>query len=127
MKNWPELKILPNGVRAWHLNGKPHRQDGPAVERADGTREWWLNGELHRQDGPAVERADGTREWWLNGKQHREDGPAIEWQNGTCEWFLNGEEFKNSTRFLKSLEKAVSPKQFQEIKNLLEVREIMEM
>jgi len=48
--------------RAWYLNGKLHREDGPAVEWADGHREWWLNGELHREDGSAIEWANGTRE-----------------------------------------------------------------
>jgi hypothetical protein len=85
------------------LNGERHRQDGPAVEEANGTREWCLNGQLHRQDGPAIERADGTREWWLNGKK-----------------------FKNCERFLKALEKTVSEERFQEIKGLLEVREVMD-
>ena len=36
---------------------------------ADGTKMWWLNGKLHREDGPAAEYADGTKMWWLNGKQ----------------------------------------------------------
>jgi hypothetical protein len=80
MKNKPELKISP-----------------------DGSREWCLNGKLHRQDGPAIERANGYREWWLNGKK-----------------------FKNCERFLKALEKIVSKKRFQEIKNLFEVREVMD-
>jgi len=28
----------------------------------------WRNseGELHREDGPAIERANGAKEWWLN-------------------------------------------------------------
>jgi hypothetical protein len=56
-------------MKEWWLNGKLHRTDGPAVERADGMKEWWLNGKLHRTDGPAVERADGMKMWWLNGKQ----------------------------------------------------------
>ena len=53
----------------WDLDGKLHRTDGPAVERADGTRWWYLNNQRHRTDGPAVEWADGTREWYLNGKE----------------------------------------------------------
>ena len=36
------------------------------VEWSDGTREWHLNGKLHRVDGPAVEYANGEREWYLN-------------------------------------------------------------
>ena len=34
-----------DGGRTWFLNGKRHREDGPAVERADGTKAWFLNGE----------------------------------------------------------------------------------
>jgi hypothetical protein len=56
----------------------------------NGTKEWFLNGKLHREDGPAVEYPNGTKVWWLNGIRHREDGPAVEWANGDKEWFLNG-------------------------------------
>ena len=54
-----------------------------------GTKEWFLNGELHREDGPAVERANGNKEWHLNGKCHREDGPAIEYAYGDKAWYLS--------------------------------------
>ncbi len=56
----------------------------------DGSKYWCLNGKLHREDGPAVEAAHGDKYWYLNGKYHREDGPAIEWADGTKEWCLNG-------------------------------------
>ena len=36
---------------------------------ADGTKLWFLNGKRHREDGPAVEDADGTKSWYLNGKK----------------------------------------------------------
>jgi hypothetical protein len=49
---------------------------------ADGSKEWWLNGKRHREDGPAVEHADGYKSWWLKGKRHREDGPAVEYADG---------------------------------------------
>jgi len=32
--------------------------EGPAVESDDGSKEWYLEGKRHRSDGPAVERAD---------------------------------------------------------------------
>jgi len=35
-----------------------------------GDKEWWLNGKRHREGGPAVERANGGKEWWLNGKRY---------------------------------------------------------
>ena len=31
--------------------------------------EWTLNGKLHREDGPACEWADGYKAWYLNGKE----------------------------------------------------------
>ena len=34
---------------------------------ANGGKEWFLNGKLHREDGPAIEWADGNKEWFLNG------------------------------------------------------------
>jgi len=58
---------------------------------ADGSKSWWLNGKRHREDGPAVEYADGTKFWCLNGKRHREDGPAVEYAKGTKFWYLNGD------------------------------------
>ena len=41
-----------------------------------GTKEWHLNGKRHREDGPAYECASGHKYWYLNGKRHREDGPV---------------------------------------------------
>ena len=76
----------------WRLNGELHREDGPAVERANGDKYWYLNGKRHREDGPAVEYADGYKAWYLNDKQHREDGPAVELADGDKYWYLNGEE-----------------------------------
>jgi hypothetical protein len=61
----PEYKVFPNGHKEWYLDGKIHREDGPAVEWVNGSKEWWLNGKLHREDGPAIERADGHKEWYL--------------------------------------------------------------
>ena len=67
--NKPECKIYPEGTKEWYLNGKRHREDGPAIEHPYGTKEWWLNGKLHREDGPAWEHPNGTKEWWLNNEQ----------------------------------------------------------
>ena len=36
---------------------------------AGGDKEWYLNGKLHREDGPAVEYSYGTKYWYLNGKE----------------------------------------------------------
>ena len=63
------VKVWPNGTKAWSLNGKRHREDGPACEYADGRKYWRLNDKLHREDGPAVEWANGDKWWYLNNKE----------------------------------------------------------
>src|SRR3990167_6610767 len=60
-----------------------------------GTIRWYKSGTtiLHREDGPAVERADGTKYWYRDGKCHREDGPAVEYaDDGEKYWYLDGVE-----------------------------------
>ena len=57
----------------------------------NGDKSWYLNGKLHREDGPAIESYNGPKCWYLNDKRHREDGPAIEYANGDKHWYLNGE------------------------------------
>jgi len=88
----PEMRVDSDGSKRWYLNGKLHREDGPAVEWSDGSKHWLLNGKLHREDGPAVERSDGTKQWFLNGEPHREDGPAVDRSDGIKYWFLHGED-----------------------------------
>jgi len=87
------VKVNESGDKHWYLNGKRHREDGPACEYANGDKYWYLNDKLHREDGPAIEWAWGDKFWFLNGKRHREDGPAIEYADGDKFWYLNGEEF----------------------------------
>jgi len=70
----------------------------------DGTKEWFLNGKRHREDGPACEYASGNKHWYLNGERHREDGPAIEYASGNKFWYLNGKEYSE-----KEFKKKTSP------------------
>ena len=71
--NYKEYTVrVYNDKTEWYLNGKRHRENGPAIEWANGSKYWWLNGELHHENGPAVECADGTKEWWLNGIEYSE-------------------------------------------------------
>ena len=95
------VKVYENGEKHWLLNGKFHREDGPALEDAAGYKAWCLNGEYHRVDGPAVEWVDGSKEWYLNDQRHREDGPAIEDPTGYKSWWLNGREYTEQ-EFLKA-------------------------
>jgi hypothetical protein len=64
--------IVENGNRFWYLNGKPHREDGPATEYANGDKRWYRNGKLHREGGPAVEYVNGDKRWYLNDVNYSE-------------------------------------------------------
>ncbi len=55
------------------MNGKRHREDGPAEEYTNGDRWWWVDGKRHREDGPAVEKADGTKEFYLNSIRYNNE------------------------------------------------------
>ena len=87
-----EYTVLDAGnAKRWYLNGKRHREDGPAIEYTDGDKHWYKNGKLHRTDGPAIEYADGAKYWYINGLLHRTDGPAVI-SFGTQEWYINGKQ-----------------------------------
>lgn len=56
------------GIKEWYLDGKIHRDDGPAAISPTGVRRWFKHGLLHREDGPAVERLDGNKSaYYING------------------------------------------------------------
>ena len=97
------------GTTRWFKDAKctiRHRENGPAIERADGHKEWWQNGKRHRTDGPAIEWWDGDKSWWQNGQRHRTDGPAIELNNGSMEWYINDEEL-TETEFLAATQPTI--------------------
>ena len=72
---------------------------------ADGRKWWYLNGKRHREGGPAYEGANGTKWWYLNGERHREDGPAIEWADGSKFWYLNGRKLTTEDRLQAAKDK----------------------
>ena len=79
----------------WHLNGKLHRDDGPAVEHTPYELDTYYNeGRLHRKDGTIIALDMINRQWFKHGKLHREDGPAIEWIGGKKVWALNGKVYQ---------------------------------
>ena len=67
------VKVWDNGNKSWFLNGKYHREDGPAREYASSSKYWYLNDKLHREDGPAIEYANGDKYWYLNDKEVTEE------------------------------------------------------
>ena len=79
------VKVYPDGYKSWCLNGKRHREDGPATEYSDGSKYWSLNGKLHRDDGPAVEYPDGYKSWYLNGEKLTEAEHKARTSKSPCE------------------------------------------
>lgn len=103
------------GKTTYKINGKLHREDGPAVIRINGTKKYCINGKLHRIGLPAVftgydvigniqlddeyaikNRLYGTIKYYVDGKLHRENGPAIVCKNGTRHYYLNGKPFNEN-------------------------------
>ena len=41
----------------------------------DGAHYWYLNGRLHREDGPALISSSGKKYWYLHGKRYE----PVEW------------------------------------------------
>ena len=55
----------------------------------NGTKKWYLDGKLHKENGPAVEYEYDKKIWYLNGKKHRLDGPAVEYTSGYQLWYVD--------------------------------------
>lgn len=106
------------GDRYWYLDGRRHREDGPAVEYFNGQTEWFKNGKRHRENGPAIEWIDGSKCWYRNDQYHREDGPAVEYLNGPKEWWLNGKKIKPKDYSY--------PQRWQKLVELERIRQVME-
>lgn len=87
-----ELTIDERGNQRWYLNGKLHREDGPAIEYCNnGDKYWLIEGRPHRTDGPATVWSDGSYIWSVNGETHRIDGPAMYIKSMDHEiWFYHG-------------------------------------
>ena len=65
----PICEVNDLGDKEWRLNGKLHREDGPAIEYTDGSKFWYMKGSLHREDGPAIEHANGEKYWYYQDKK----------------------------------------------------------
>ena|ERR1700691_1414023 len=68
------------------------------IEYSDGSIFYFLNGKHHREDGPAIIFSHGTLEYCLNGLRHREDGPAIIWYDGIEEWCINNKDITKEVK-----------------------------
>ena len=44
------VRVWNDGNKFWYLNGKMHREDGPALEYPDGGKRWYLNNRLMSEE-----------------------------------------------------------------------------
>jgi len=82
-----------NYKEEWYKDDVLHREDGPAVTYflPSHTESFWLvNGKVHREGGPAYIDSKGMMMWYKNGHWHREDGPAVIRENGMKIWAFEG-------------------------------------
>jgi hypothetical protein len=79
------VRVYPSGNKTWFLDGKRHREDGPAIEYSNGYKSWYLDGKLHREDGPAIDYSNGDKSWYLNGKKLTEQQHKAATSKPTCE------------------------------------------
>jgi hypothetical protein len=112
-KKMKKVKIskLPNGILYKYPDGKE------IFKYIHGDTIYYLNGKIHREDGPAIERVNGDKEWYLNDKLHRENGPAVEFANGEKWWFLNGEGLKPAKKNTVKIKKLPNGGELQEYAN----------
>ena len=82
-----------------------------------GDKEYYIDGRLHREDGPAIEYANGDKAYYIDGKLHREDGPAIECVSGKKYYYLN--DIKVEAKDLPNYELVRLRKENEELKALL--------
>lgn len=79
-----------------------HKIDGPSIIYRDGSYVWYLDGKLHREGGPAIHLRSLYRydQYYFHGQKHRIDGPAyISYQVSrtkekiiqTRQWYLYNE------------------------------------
>lgn len=86
------------GNNEWYLNGKLHRDDGPAIYSTHGVKKWYKHGLIHREGGPAIEYVD-VKYYLQNDKYHRIDGPAVVYYDGRKEWFLQDKYYGKNDKF----------------------------
>ena len=67
-ENYTGIVEYPSGIICYYLNGKLHREDGPAVIWPTGNVEYYLNGKCHREDGPAIINPSGKIFYYINDK-----------------------------------------------------------
>ena len=93
--------IHQEGLQKYYQCGKRHRRDGPAIIYSNGDLKWCLHGIKHRIGGPAFIHGVRGIEYWENGMLHRVDGPACEYSHGLCKWYFEGKLIREEFIFVR--------------------------
>ena len=81
----------------------PEEQQNGIYEVENAGTFYYVNGKLHREDGPAEEYISGDKRWYINNKLHRLDGHAIEWSDdGDVEYWIEGKRYSTKEEFEKA-------------------------
>ena len=106
-ENWLELRKYKCLIK-YYLNGKLHRNDGPAFigfynDGLLGLEQYYINGLWYRINGPVIieYHKNGSikkEKYYFNSKKHRKDGPAEILFNNEGDihfkkYYFNGKEF----------------------------------
>lgn len=93
-----EQKIYQLGSHKRDYLGRPHCDDGPAIDLTDSQgiylKIWHNNGLVHRIGGPAIETDEPLVSpiWCQYDCLHRTNGPALGENTYPC-WFLEGKQY----------------------------------
>ena len=67
-----KVKVYENGAKCWYLDGKCHREDGPAIEYANGDKCWYLNGKrLSEEEFNKQRNSCNNKVVEIDGKKYR--------------------------------------------------------
>jgi len=58
-----DIRVSGDGSKEYRRNGQICK-----IEYTSGLVTWWKDSCRHREDGPAIEKANGDKEWYLNGE-----------------------------------------------------------
>jgi hypothetical protein len=84
---------------------------------------WIVNGKLHREDGPAIEYSDGRKKWYYNGKLYK-----IQYSDGKVKTIVKNKS-EHHNRAKKSLKnifdyERIFNKYEERLKNLFKINEL---
>lgn len=82
------------GIIRWYKNNLLHKEGEPATIDILNNKHWFIDGKLHREDGPAIERGNissRSNRWFIQGIEYTEEEFEIYLENKKLNETLNKE------------------------------------